>query len=50
MTYILDSVYINSLNEEWYYPKNNLIRIRKVENKIEFAQIGYFDVKKYYKD
>jgi len=49
MTHIVDSVNIDELNEQWFYPKNTLIRIRKIKNNIEFAQIGYFDDSEYYK-
>ena len=50
MIHILDSIKLDELTEEWYYPENTLIRIRKVKDTIEFAQIGYHNVDEYYKE
>lgn len=50
MVYILDSISINEIGEEWIRPKNTLIRIRRNKSNIEFAQVGHLDVEKYYRE
>ena len=50
MTHILDKININEIGEEWIYPDGTLIRIRRIGNMLEFAQLGYHDVDEFYRE